>query len=519
MRGEISALEGHPPGESELVAKLLPGELLQRLAVDTGGGRVHVEWDPQAPVTPMGQLVFFWQFLAAGGLFADWVRECPLKYESPNAPKVVDVLGTIALGVLCGQRRYAHLAALRADTINPQGLGMSAVCSEDSVRRAFLNTEEEVVTAWQRKHLRAAWEPALAQPWVLDIDTSIKPIYGHQEGATLGYNPRKPGRPSHAYHTYFIGTLRLVLDVEVAPGHQHASAQGFAGLWRLWNEFAPAQRPMLVRGDCAYGQETLMAECERRGQKYLFRQRQTKGVKQLIAALENEGRWSDAGAGWQSREGKLRLQGWSAERRVVVLRRRVAREPEKATLPETAGPALEMLVEVAPEPNWEFIVLVTNLDWEPRALSDAYRQRADSENAFDELKNQWGWGGFVTRDLMRSRISARTVALIYNWWTLFVRCAEPDRPREAVTSRPLMLCAVGRMIHHAGQSVLRLTSSHAEAARMQRILSNLSLFLSGVLNTAEQLDAKARWQRIWNRIIAPFLARGPAPPPQPAILY
>ena len=31
---------------------------------------MHVEWDPQAPVTPIGQLVFFWQFLAAGGLFA-----------------------------------------------------------------------------------------------------------------------------------------------------------------------------------------------------------------------------------------------------------------------------------------------------------------------------------------------------------------------------------------------------------------------------------------------------------------
>ena len=159
-----------------MVAKVLPEELVQRLSVDTGGGRMQVEWDPQAPVTPMGQLVFFSQFLAAGGLFADWVRECPLKYESPNAPKVVDVLGTIALGVLCGQRRYAHLAALRSDKINPQGLGMSAVCSEDSVRRAFLNTEEEAVTVWQRKHLRAAWEPALAQAWVLDIDTSIKPI-------------------------------------------------------------------------------------------------------------------------------------------------------------------------------------------------------------------------------------------------------------------------------------------------------------------------------------------------------
>lgn len=31
--------------------------------MDTFGGRIHVEWDPQATVTPMGQLPFFIEFL------------------------------------------------------------------------------------------------------------------------------------------------------------------------------------------------------------------------------------------------------------------------------------------------------------------------------------------------------------------------------------------------------------------------------------------------------------------------
>ena len=67
--------------------------------------------------------------------------------------------------------------------------------------------------------------------------------------------------------------------------------------------------------------------------------------------------------------------------------------------------------------------------------------------------------------------------------------------------------------------MLPLTNTHAEAARVQGLLSNLSLFLSGLLNPAEQLDARGRWQRIWQRIIAPYLARGPAPPPQPALAF
>jgi hypothetical protein len=43
--------------------------------------------------------------------------------------------------------------------------------------------------------------------WILDIDTTIKALYGHQEGATLEYDPKKPGRPSHVYHSDFVANL------------------------------------------------------------------------------------------------------------------------------------------------------------------------------------------------------------------------------------------------------------------------------------------------------------------------
>ena len=34
-------------------------------------------------------------------------------------------------------------------------------------------------------------------------------------------------------------------------------------------------------------------------------------------------------------------------------------------------------------------------------IAQHYRDRGDRENCFDELKNQWGWGGFTTHDLHR----------------------------------------------------------------------------------------------------------------------
>ena len=76
------------------------------LPVDTGGGRYHVQWDDSAPVTPLGQLVFFAQFLHAGGRWEDFCKEAPFGFTSPNAPTHEDVLGSLAFSILCGHTRY-----------------------------------------------------------------------------------------------------------------------------------------------------------------------------------------------------------------------------------------------------------------------------------------------------------------------------------------------------------------------------------------------------------------------------
>ena len=67
---------------------------------------------------------------------------------------------------------------------------------------------------------------------------------------------------------------------------------------------------------------------------------------------------------------------------------------------------------------YAYAVLVTSTDYELRAAAQLYRERADAENNFDELENQWGWGGFTTHDLKHCCLVASMVALIYNWWNI-----------------------------------------------------------------------------------------------------
>jgi len=103
----------------------------ERIGVDTFGGKVHVEWDPQAAVTPLGQLPFFIEFLKVSGLFEHFIEGCPLEYTSPNAPLVRDVLGTLMLSILAGHNRYAHISSIRFDGVNPGLLGMEELASLD----------------------------------------------------------------------------------------------------------------------------------------------------------------------------------------------------------------------------------------------------------------------------------------------------------------------------------------------------------------------------------------------------
>jgi hypothetical protein len=476
--------------------------------VETFGGRVHVEWAENAPVTPLGQLAFFVDFLKTAGLWEQWVQACPLEYSSNNAPAVGDVLGTLFLSALAGHRRYAHVTSLRADQVSPGMLGMGKVVSEDSARSAFKDADPGACAGWQQEHLRFCYEPLLYEPWILDVDVTVKQLYGRQEGACKGYNPQKPGRPCHTYHTYLMARTRLVLDVEIRPGNEGHSSYTRPALWAWLNSLPRQCWPRLIRGDCDWGNETQMSECEKHEQCFLFKLRQTPKAKKLIEHSFARRDWVVTEHGWEVLEDRLRLSGWSRSRRVIVLRRRI----EKQTLLHKQLPVGQQEIqfaEVVEGVQYEYAILVTNLDYEVCSFGQLYRDRADAENVFDEIKNQWGWGGYVTNDLGRCQIMARIVAQVYDWWSLFVRLAIPEKHAEAITSRPLLLFAIGRQTRHAGQTKLIVSSIHQQAKKIQAVVCRIAAFLSTVRATAEQLTHVERWRLILSRIFVIFLQGRP----------
>ena len=256
-------------GESKLKLAKREEMLMSCAGVQTMAGRVQVRWETESAATPMGQLAYFIEFLNLTGLWLRWLESCPLTYTSPNAPSKSEVLGTWLLSMLAGHRRYAHVTAIRCDGINPGLLGMRKILSEDALRNALKRIPEAEGVAWLDGHLTDSVAPLLDAPWILEVDTTIKPLYGHQEGAVIGYNPRKPGRPSHAYHTYLMASLRQVLGVEVCPGNEHTPKHAQPGLLKILDELPAHRKPKLVRGDNAFDNDPSMTALEECGQPRL----------------------------------------------------------------------------------------------------------------------------------------------------------------------------------------------------------------------------------------------------------
>ncbi len=217
---------------------------------------------------------------------------------------------------------------------------------------------------------------------------------------------------------------------------------------------------------------------------------------------------------------------------MVVLRRRIKHDialtAKNAAKKRGRKEAGEQLVLALPHDEvqdnaqvWEYTVLATNASYDIAAIGQLYRDRCDCENGFDELKNQWGrartrtvlrtvrawrgagplarrglqgWGGFTTQDMHRSQITARAVALVYNWWSWYVRAANPQARREALTSRPLLLAAVGRAANSGNQTTLYLTPMHAQAGLIKSMIANVHAAIQHLRVAAEQLPKLDRWR-------------------------
>src|SRR5208283_1666497 len=166
--------------------------------------------------------------------------------------------------------------------------------------------------------------------------------------------------------------------------------------------------PALLRGDRGFGNEGIMREAEARELPFLLKLRLTANVKRMIEKLASSREWVDAGQGFEAKESEVRLVGWSRQRRVIVLRRRL-KDAVGLRLSDDGGPPQLAFVEIGEATDvYEYSVLVTSLDEDTEAFGQLYRDRGDGDiDQSWRLSRFCCWGGVSACDPWRDSAPRR----------------------------------------------------------------------------------------------------------------
>jgi len=450
---------------------------------DTPGGRFKID-RTQKSLTPFGGLVAFASFLSSLGIIDKLVETCPVHRTSNNATPIRDIIVGFILTCIQEGKRFKHIRYIQHDVVIGKIFNVQRrIPGEDTIRRFFADISSEAGQRWLYSVNDIIYR-SLSTPYILDWDSTVTTRYGEQEDVAIGYNPTKPGRGSHHPLVCSVAGTRLCLDLEFRSGDSSSSSGWISMMERLLSKLPSDKQPFLNRADVAFCSDEFLnwhEACIDRP-RYLFKLRKTSRIKEAISQVR-EDTWQGVASfgALQVAETRLKLHGWSCERRIVLGRRLISKQSpeESCTLFGTC--------------QFEFYAWVTNLSntqFDSYQIAELYQQRADCENIFDELKNQWGLSGFCSQQANVTEIAARLTLLSYNLWSLFVRFFSGKSHQEAKTSRREYLLHASQLVETARGKILQMTMNDGLWDKIREGYNRLQVWLGA---TAPQLELKSNW--------------------------
>src|SRR6476620_10547367 len=192
--------------------------------------------------------------------------------RSNNQIGSVEVMLSWFYGLALGAERFEHFTRYRRDRLLGELLGVERFCSPDTLRRLFLRFNYREVTEVSERlmgYSLASMRPILLGH-TLDVDSTVLCRYGEQEGSLKGYNPDKPGRPSHHPLVAFLAEGRRLLWASMRSGNS-GSANGCVEFLKQELTVLPAgQKIGLVRADAGFFEKRLLEYLEGQELPYII---------------------------------------------------------------------------------------------------------------------------------------------------------------------------------------------------------------------------------------------------------
>ncbi|MEK6867602.1 MAG: IS1380 family transposase [Nanoarchaeota archaeon] len=340
----------------------------------------------------------------------------PFLETSPNGTGVFAKVLRFGLTVLVGGKRFTHSSFL--------GDSMEIFEELFSVRRipqsitSLTRFFERFVHWWQVEHLsEILWDftadhlipfKKLKEDFI-GFDSSVLTRYGDQQGTAKGYNPKKPGRPSHHPICAFLTNGDFILNLWNRPGNVQSRHNIIDFAKQTFTRVQERIKVLGVLADSGFYDVAFFEFLELIGVPYIIAVVTSQTIQREIAKISD---WRVVTSGIHAASFMFQHQDekWLKPRRYVVIRK------DHELRPEALGKQLDLFGTPA-DMQYRYSTYITSLDsedWPEEKVWEQYKKRAGDENIFREIKYDFAFEGFVLDGFWATEATMLFKVLFYN---------------------------------------------------------------------------------------------------------
>lgn len=385
-------------------------------------------------ITPWGGMVLLRQMLDKIGFRQAVERQEDLPRPGSNRgydPTTI-IEGFIA-SIWCGANRFLHTEVTRHDQALSKIFGWKRTPGQDTYKRFFAKFTHASNQRVSDYFYSWIFDNVRFDNFTLDFDSSVITRYGTQEGSKKGYNPQKPGRPSHHPLIAFVSDVKLVANMWLRSGDT-GSANNFLSfledtLGKLKNKTVS-----LVRLDSGFHNKEIFDYLEHKQLDYVVAARFYQPIQYIISQQQA---WIAIDHGIQITETRYQSPEWKASRRVVIVRQLIKERPK------APGKTLRLFEHEELHQQYRYTAYVTNLKLSAADVWRLYRGRGDAENRIKELKYDFGFDSFNLKGFYGTEAALMFAMIAYNLMSIFRQFILQGKTQQTLSTLRYRTFAIG----------------------------------------------------------------------------
>jgi hypothetical protein len=397
-------------------------------------------------LTHFGGVYFFHEFLQLLQLRDFLARH--LSYPRRNHRySLSQMILALVYPLVLGLDRLETASFLRSNGTFQYLTGLPSFPDPQTLRRFLLHAPDSFWEQLHRVNDRLLQHfihlPDHRSRLIFDLDSSVVTVFGRQENAEVGYNPRYRGKRSYNPLLCIEANSTYLWDTELRAGNAGTWEGSLELLDTCFANVPPDIRELRVRADAGFGFNPVFEGLEVRPAQYAIVARLTQAFKRLLPGLPYE----SVNRQWEMAEFEHRLHGWPQARRFVVARRFLPQEAPQTTL-FILG-------------RYVYRAWVTNMNLTPAGVWHFYDGRAGMEPRICELPEDYAQRKIPTAAFAANSLYLEIIRLAYNLVTAFQRnCLEESWQSLTLAKlRHKLFLLPGELTRPQNRPVLRLRES------------------------------------------------------------